>query len=231
MPPFPSFDNVLLGKRHEMVQGIWDHMTTVAWPQMFGDAIDEEKVLGIRPMMTSEMLDQTDAAWLEKVVIAEESIDATDFHAKASAALKLFVYTPKAVSVGPRKCIVWFHGGGFILSEASHYHRKCSKMAAEWDAVVVSVDIGVAPEIKAPHCNALRHVARHLALYRIDRFHAYICIVAIGAALGDARLCRAKAHDCLVEPPRCRHQPHCAPWRELRRLHKHGRRERVGQAE
>lgn len=59
------------------------------------------------------------------------------------------VYTPQATADGPRPCLVWLHGGGFMhgdldMPEGDHVARG---VAGRADAVVVSVDYRLCDEI------------------------------------------------------------------------------------
>jgi acetyl esterase len=64
--------------------------------------------------------------------------------------LPLRIYTPEAWSRTPRPVVLDFHGGGFVLGSARQGDWICSTVAADLDAVVVSVDYRLAPTHKYP---------------------------------------------------------------------------------
>ena len=64
--------------------------------------------------------------------------------------LPVRIYTPEAWSREPRPVILNFHGGGFVLGSARQGDWICSTVAADLDAVVVSVDYRLAPTHKFP---------------------------------------------------------------------------------
>jgi acetyl esterase len=82
--------------------------------------------------------------------------------------LPLRIYTPESWSREPRPVVVNFHGGGFVLGSARQGDWSCSIVAAEVDAVVVSVDYRLAPTHRFPagveDCHdALLWTAEHAA--------------------------------------------------------------------
>jgi acetyl esterase/lipase len=60
------------------------------------------------------------------------------------------IYTPTAGASGPRGCVVEIHGGGFLLGNVAMMDPWCQNVAAELDAVVVSVEYRLAPEHPFP---------------------------------------------------------------------------------
>jgi acetyl esterase len=58
------------------------------------------------------------------------------------------VYTPKGD--GPFPVVVFFHGGGFTIGSLTSHDPVARRIAAESEAVVVSVDYRLAPEHKFP---------------------------------------------------------------------------------
>ena len=64
--------------------------------------------------------------------------------------LPVRIYTPEAWSREPRPVVLNFHGGGFVLGSARQGDWVCSSVAADLDAVVVSVDYRLAPTHKFP---------------------------------------------------------------------------------
>ncbi|MDF1603499.1 alpha/beta hydrolase [Nocardioides sp. YIM 152315] len=64
--------------------------------------------------------------------------------------LPLRIYTPQAWSRTARPVVLNFHGGGFVLGSARQGDWICSVVAADLDAIVVSVDYRLAPAHKYP---------------------------------------------------------------------------------
>src|SRR5262245_21762 len=60
------------------------------------------------------------------------------------------IYTPEAWSRNPRPVVLCFHGGGFVLGSARQSDWMCSTVAADLDAIVVSVDYRLAPAHQFP---------------------------------------------------------------------------------
>lgn len=82
--------------------------------------------------------------------------------------LPLRIYTPQAWRRTPRPVVVNFHGGGFVLGSARQGDWSASIVAAEADAIVVSVDYRLAPTYRFPagveDCyDALLWTAEHAA--------------------------------------------------------------------
>jgi acetyl esterase/lipase len=60
------------------------------------------------------------------------------------------VYRPKAPASAPRPAVFEIHGGGFVLGDIAMMDAWCQRVAAEIDAVVVSVEYRLAPEHPFP---------------------------------------------------------------------------------
>jgi acetyl esterase len=58
------------------------------------------------------------------------------------------VYWPSMVDNLP--VIVWFHGGGWVLGNLDTHDNHCRQLSESVDAIVVSVDYRLAPEVKFP---------------------------------------------------------------------------------
>jgi acetyl esterase len=86
--------------------------------------------------------------------------------------LKLRIYTPDAVG-SPHPCLLFFHGGGFVICDLDTHDNICRALAAGSRAVVIAVDYRLAPEHKFPaaveDCEAAtRWVAANSARLKID---------------------------------------------------------------
>jgi acetyl esterase len=62
------------------------------------------------------------------------------------------IYTPKNLrkADGLAPCLVFFHGGGWVIGDLDSHDVVCRKLADEGELFVVSVDYRLAPEHKFP---------------------------------------------------------------------------------
>jgi len=62
------------------------------------------------------------------------------------------VYTPKTLrqTGGLAPCLVFFHGGGWVIGDLDTHDVVCRKLANEGQLIVISVDYRLAPEHKFP---------------------------------------------------------------------------------
>lgn len=63
--------------------------------------------------------------------------------------LALRIYRPKSVA-GPLPCLVFFHGGGWVLCTIDTHNFPCEELASRTPCVVVSVGYGLSPENPFP---------------------------------------------------------------------------------
>jgi acetyl esterase len=62
------------------------------------------------------------------------------------------LYTPKTLrkTDGLAPCLVFFHGGGWVIGDLDSHDVVCRKLAHEGELIVISVDYRLAPEHKFP---------------------------------------------------------------------------------
>jgi acetyl esterase len=62
------------------------------------------------------------------------------------------VYTPKKLrkTDGRAPCLVFFHGGGWVIGDLETHDVVCRKLAREGELIVISIDYRLAPEHKFP---------------------------------------------------------------------------------
>lgn len=109
---------------------------------------------------------------------------------------------------GPdRPCLVYVHGGGFVVGGLDTHDRIMRVLAEDTGAVVVGVDYALSPEARFPRavreCAAVAtHLAEHSGRYGIDAGH-----LSFAGDSGGANLCLAATlylRDEVPEAPRIR---------------------------
>lgn len=85
--------------------------------------------------------------------------------------------------------VIHFHGGGFVMGNCENSLPRMQKLAKALNCVVVSVEYGLAPEVKvieaqAQHYAALEWVFKHYHQWGIN--HAKIALLGISAGGGHA---------------------------------------------
>lgn len=75
---------------------------------------------------------------------------------RSSPPLSVDIYSPDVA--GPRACLIWFHGGGYMIGTAAMDAVRLQAWAARFGCVTVSVEYRLAPEdpFPAAHEDAMR---------------------------------------------------------------------------
>ncbi|XP_048208035.1 arylacetamide deacetylase-like 4 [Perognathus longimembris pacificus] len=83
------------------------------------------------------------------------------------------LFQPKAMSPGPRRGIVYYHGGGTVVGSLDIYHNVCSFLVKKTDSVLLAVGYRKLPDCHYPTCvqdclNATIHFLKTLKIYGVD---------------------------------------------------------------
>jgi acetyl esterase len=112
------------------------------------------------------------------------------------------IYTPKTLrkNNGLAPCLVFFHGGGWVIGDLDTHDVVCQKLAHEGELIVISVDYRLAPKHKFPAAaddaiTATKWVADNAKQFGIDAAHLLVggdsaggnlaAVVALAARDGD----------------------------------------------
>ena len=112
------------------------------------------------------------------------------------------IYTPTTLrkNNGLAPCLVFFHGGGWVIGDLDTHEVVCQKLAHEGELIVISVDYRLAPEHKFPAAaddaiTATKWVAANAKQLGIDASHLLVggdsaggnlaAVVALAARDGD----------------------------------------------
>ncbi len=85
------------------------------------------------------------------------------------------IYTPKTLrkTDGLAPCLVFYHGGGWVIGDLDSHDVVCRKLAHEGELIVIAIDYRLAPEHKFPAAvddaiTALKWVAANAKQLGID---------------------------------------------------------------
>jgi len=91
------------------------------------------------------------------------------------------IYTPKTLrkNNGLAPCLVFFHGGGWVIGDLDTHEVVCQKLAHEGELIVISVDYRLAPEHKFPAAvddaiTATKWIAANAGQLGIDAGHLLV---------------------------------------------------------
>jgi acetyl esterase len=122
-----------------IVKGLLDQMAANPQPKLWDLAPAEGREM-YRAM----------AAALEPPGLAIGKIENTIMPGPGGGEIKLRVYTPVAGGGAALPCLVYFHGGGWVIGDLDTHDALCRTLANETGARVVAVDYRLAPEHKFP---------------------------------------------------------------------------------
>ena len=100
------------------------------------------------------------------------------------------IYTPKRLrkkdDLAP--CLVFFHGGGFVIGDLDSHDVVCRKLAHEGEMIVISIDYRLAPEHKFPAAaedciGATQWIAANARQLGIDAARLTVCGDSAGGNL------------------------------------------------
>ena len=86
--------------------------------------------------------------WLTKVGTRHKLPSGVTVEIRPVGAASVHIYRPPAQTSDG--AVLWIHGGGFVIGAASMNDVRCSRYAAEFGVVVVSVEYRLAPEHSFP---------------------------------------------------------------------------------
>jgi acetyl esterase len=99
------------------------------------------------------------------------------------------IYTPQGN--GPFPVIVYFHGGGWVISTIDTYDSSARALAKTADAIVVSVEYRKAPEHKFPAAHEDAYAAYQWVLRNADSFGGDPSMVAVAGESAGGNLAAA----------------------------------------
>jgi acetyl esterase len=121
-----------------IVKGLLDQMAANPMPKLWE----------VPPAQGREMYRMM-ASMLEPPAVAIGKIDNITMPGPAGE-IKLRVYAPVAGGGAVLPCLVYFHGGGWVIGDLDTHDALCRTLANETGARVIAVDYRLAPEHKFP---------------------------------------------------------------------------------
>jgi acetyl esterase/lipase len=119
----------------------------------------------------------------DRIIEVEKIIPGPD----SESTIPIRIYTPKEQE-GFLPCLVFFHGGGFVMGDLESTHPRCLRLSSDGGSIVVSVDYRLAPEYPFPagieDCfTALQWTAEHAGAIGVDPQQLAVGGVSAGGCL------------------------------------------------
>ena len=108
---------------------------------------------------------------------------------------KLRLY--RATGQGPQPCVMYFHGGGWVLGNIETHDTLCRRISAQAGVTVISVEYRPAPDDVFPAAindcyDATRYVSDHASTLQIDRSRIAVAGDSAGGNLAAAVSLKAR---------------------------------------
>jgi len=136
------------------------------------EAIEAETAPPLESLAPAEARQAAVEALKQTALPAEEVARVEDLRIpNGSHQVPIRVYSPAAG--GPNACLLYFHGGGWVVCDLDTHDSICRAIARRAQAVVVAVDYRLAPESKFPAAvedcyAAVAWVAQNAARLNVD---------------------------------------------------------------
>lgn len=165
---------------HPQMQTILDHVATLSLPALTSLTPDRARELDA---------EHFDAYWNADAPVLSSVTDHLVAGAEGSIPLRL--YDPGVTRPAP--CLVYFHGGGWVLGGLNSHDRVCRELALTGHILVASVAYRLAPEHKFPRplrdcTSATRWIAAEGKSLGIDTLHLAVGGDSAGGNLALATL-------------------------------------------
>ena len=103
----------------------------------------------------------------------------------------------RAAGQGPQPCVMYFHGGGWVLGNIETHDTLCRRISAQAGVTVISVEYRPAPDDVFPAAindcyDATRYVSDHASTLQIDRSRIAVAGDSAGGNLAAAVSLKAR---------------------------------------
>jgi acetyl esterase len=138
-----------------------------------------------------------------------------------AGAIPVRIYTPLGLrkSDGMSPCLVFFHGGGWVIGDLDSHDVVCRTLAVEGELIVIAVDYRLAPEHKFPAAiddavAATRWIADNAVSLNIDATR-----ISVGGDSAGGNLAAIVAIDAREHGPKLQGQALIYPATDFRMTH------------